>query len=384
MKVPVSVIALPFVMIALSAPCPAQVLVREHEPDTKVDAQGAAKVVEAIGKALQDEYVFPDVAKKMSQDLRQRLDSKEYERVTSSKELAKLLTEQLRAISKDKHIRVNYVAEAPVGLAGGRRGQPSPEEEEKLRERMRAFAAADNYGFQKVQRLDGNVGYIELTGFLPTEVAGDTAAAAMNLVANADALIIDVRKNGGGAPSMVALLCSYLFSPEPKHLNDLYFRPSNSTHQWWTLPYVPGKRFERKPVYVLTSKRTFSAAEEFTYNLKTQKRATIVGETSGGGANPGGVRVLTNHFIMFVPSGRAINPITRTNWEGTGVSPDVPTTAELALKTAHLKALKFIAGEGADASKASKKAIDPDRLQNIKKDIERLEKELGGTTVTGG
>ena len=359
-------------------------IVNSDQPDGTVDAQAVGKVVEAIGKALSDEYVFPDVAKKMQQDLRQRLESKEYEKVTSSKELAKLLTEHLRAISKDKHIRVNYVAKAPGGLGGGRRGQPSPEEEDKLRERMRAFAAADNFGFQKVERLDGNVGYIELSGFLPAEVAGDTAAAAMNLVANADALIIDVRKNGGGAPSMVALLCSYLFGPEPKHLNDLYFRPSNSTHQWWTLPYVPGKRFEGKPVYVLTSKRTFSAAEEFTYNLKTQKRATIVGETTGGGANPGGMRVLTDHFIMFVPSGRAINPITKTNWEGTGVTPDVPTTAALALKTAHLKALKYIAGDESGSTKASKKPLDPDRLQNIRKDIERLEKEVGSATVTGG
>ena len=152
----------------------------------------------------------------------------------------------------------------------------------------------------------------------------------MSFVANTDALIIDVRNNGGGAPSMVAYLCSYLFGPEPVHINDLYFRPENSTHQWWTLPHLPGKRYEGKPVYVLTSKRTFSAAEEFTYNLKTQKRATIVGETTGGGANPGGTRPVAEHFIVFVPSGRAINPITKTNWEGTGVAPDVAVAAELA------------------------------------------------------
>jgi C-terminal processing protease CtpA/Prc len=247
---------------------------------------------------------------------------------------------------------------------------------------MRARASVDNFGFQKVERLPGNVGYIELSGFLPAEVGGDTAAAAMNFVANADALIIDVRKNGGGAPSMVALLCTYLFGPEPRHLNDLYFRPSDSTHQWWTMPYVPGKRFENKPVYVLTSKRTFSAAEEFTYNLKTQKRATIVGETTGGGANPGGMRPLGENFVMFVPSGRAINPITKTNWEGTGVTPDVPVTADLALKTAHLKALKTITGEAGESS-STKKPIDPDRLQNIKKDIDRLEKELNSSAVTG-
>ena len=382
MKLVTPALAIVLGLCCLAGPSAAQTIAGGDQPDEKVDAQTVAKVIDAIGRALRDGYVFPDVAKKMGEDLKQRLDNKEYEKLTSSRELAKLLTQQLQAISKDKHVRVGYTAKAPAGMSRGRGVHVSPEDEEKMRERMRSFAALDNFGFQKVERLDGNVGYIDLTGFLPAEVAGDTAAAAMNFIANADALIIDVRKNGGGAPSMVALLCSYLFGPEPVHLNDLYFRPENSTHQWWTLPYVPGKRFEGKPVYVLTSKRTFSAAEEFTYNLKTQKRATIVGETTGGGANPGGMQVLSEHFVMFVPSGRAINPITKTNWEGTGVTPHLPTTAELALKTAHLKALKTIVGDGSDSSKSGKKPIDPDRARTIKKDIERLEKELGGNTVT--
>ena len=379
MEIPMKAIIGGLFLIAFVPAIPAQghLIIDGDQPDAPVAAKTTGKLIEAVANALHDEYVFPDVAKKMAIDLRQRFANTEYEQVTSSRALARKLNEQLQAISKDKHLRVNYVVNAPFGRGG--RGRPSPEEEAKMRERMQAQAAANNFGFQKVERLEGNVGYIDLRQFAPAEMAGDTAAAAMGFVANTDALIIDVRKNGGGAPSMVALLCSYLFGPEPKHLNDLYFRPSNSTHQWWTLPYLPGKRFEGKPVYVLTSNRTFSAAEEFTYNLKTQKRATIVGETTGGGANPGGMRAVSEHFMIFVPSGRAINPITKTNWEETGVKPDVPTTAELALKTAHLKALQTIVGNSSESTGSSKKPVAPERLQNLKKEIERLEKELATT-----
>ena len=138
---------------------------------------------------------------------------------------------------------------------------------------------------------------------------------------------------------MVAFLCSYFFEGPPVHLNDLYWRSSNSTQQWWTLSYVPGKRYVNKDVYLLTSSGTFSAAEEFTNNLKTQKRATIVGETTGGGANPGGMERLSDHFGAFVPGGRAINPVTLTNWEGTGVAPDIAVPADQALTAAYRTAL---------------------------------------------
>lgn len=337
-----------------------------NQPDLNIEAKVRDEVLDALIVALRKEYVFPETAAKIADDLRKRRDAKQYDEITSAKEFARTLTEHLRAISKDKHLGVNYSYEpVPVPPPGDRPG-PSPEQ----LGRMKRFAARVNYGFEKVERLEGNVGYLNLRGFMPAAIAGETAAAAMSFLANSDALIIDLRQNGGGEPGMVAFLSTYLFDEEPVHLNDLYDRPGDRTYQWWTLPYVPGKRFgKEKPVYVLTSSRTFSAAEEFTYNLKNLKRATIVGETTGGGAHPGGFRRLAEHFGAFIPSGRAINPISGTNWEGTGVEPDVATPSELALKTAHLAALEAVL-------KADPGPGDPMRAEQFRKAIEKLKKEL--------
>ncbi|MCG3120544.1 MAG: hypothetical protein ALAOOOJD_03288 [bacterium] len=184
-------------------------------------------------------------------------------------------------------------------------------------------------------------------------MASEAAATAMNFLANTDALIIDLRRNGGGQPEMVALLSSYLFD-KPTHLNDIYSRFDNRTQEYWTSETVAGKRYgESKPVYVLTSNRTFSGAEEFAYNLKNLKRATIVGETTGGGAHPVRPHRITDHFMIGVPFARAINPITKTNWEGTGVTPDIETTAEQALKVAQLAALKNLVAKTGDQQRVN-------------------------------
>ena len=188
----------------------------------------------------------------------------------------------------------------------------------------------------------------------------------MNFVANTDALIFDLRQNGGGDPVMVALICSYLFGDKPVHLNDLYWRKGDHTDEFWTKPNVAGKRYGDKDIYILTSSRTFSGAEEFSYNLKNLKRATIVGETTGGGAHPGGTVRLHEHFGVFVPIGRAISPITKTNWEGTGVEPDVKVSKEQALKTAYLMAL----------NKQSERAKDEDLKLALKELIGQTQKEL--------
>lgn len=330
-----------------------------NQPDRMLTQENRTAVIEAIVRNLNESYVFPETAKKMETALKARVANHEYDSVTSSKAFAETLTSNLQEVSHDKHLRVRFRYD---GVPVQTNHQPTAQQIEQFRSYNRTM----NYGFERVERLPGNIGYIDLHGFMDPESGGDTVAAAMALLANTDAMIIDLRQNGGGSPEMVQLICSYFFEGEPVHLNDLYFRPDDSTHQYWTLPHVPGRRYIGKDVYILTSKHTFSGAEEFSYNMKNLKRATLVGETTGGGAHPGGEVRLDDHFAVFLPVGRAINPITKTNWEGTGVTPDVACPAEQALKTAQIAALK----------KVLPNIGDPERRANTQAYLETTQKEL--------
>jgi len=273
------------------------------------------QTVRSIASQLVESYVFLDRAHAAVELLWQQAAANAYRGLTDT-ELATALTRDLQSVTHDKHLRVR-----------GKEHQP-------LRENFSEPAATrDNYGFRKVEILDGNIGYIDFRVFCPVEWAGETAAAAMRFVSHTDALIFDLRKNGGGSPEMVAFLCSYLFS-DRTHLNDMYWRSPDTTDQFWTSAYVPGLRYLDKPVYVLVSSYTFSGAEEFTYNLKNLKRASVIGETTGGGAHPGGWTVVGEAFEIFVPVGRAINPISKDNWEGTGIAPDIAVPADEALTVA--------------------------------------------------
>lgn len=303
------------------------------QTDLPINAATRIQVIEAILSRLNESYVLPEVAARIEQSIRARMQNGEYDQITSSLVLAQTLTTHLAEIAKDKHLGVGF-SYAPIPISSQQR-EPSPED----RERSRRMQSSMNFGFEKVERLNGNVGYMELDGFVTTELGAETAIAAMQFLANTDALIIDLRYNGGGVPGTAQLILSYFFS-DPIHYHSIYWRQGNRTEQFWTLPYVPGKRYVDKPVYILMGKRTLSAPESFAYNLQALKRATIVGETSAGGANPGREFQVNEHFVIFVPTGRAINPTTGTNWEGTGVKPDIPTSFAQALKTAHLAALR--------------------------------------------
>lgn len=309
---------------------------------TPVDAATRQQVLDSTIREMNAQYVFPEMAKKVEAALRSQQKAGAFEQQTTATAFADKMTEALQAVTSDKHIRMRYSAE-PLDDRQADRAPTAGERASQLK-----YEQARNFGVEKVERLPGNIGYIELRGFASADVAGEAIAAAMNLVAHSQALIIDLRRNGGGDPATVALMSSYLFA-ERTHLNDMYWREGNRTEQFWTQDWVPGKRFDAaKPIYVLTSRRTFSGAEEFSYNLKNLKRATLVGETTGGGAHPGDMVKVATHFHVFIPGGRAINPITKTNWEGTGVEPDVKVPADDALRTAQVMALKPIAEAAAD------------------------------------
>ena len=336
------------------------VIVAQEQKDMTIDAKMKSEVIDQLFKDLNDSYVFPETAKKMETDVRNRLKNKEYEKITSAQEFAKKLTEDLQSVSKDKHLRVRFSFQ-PIPVRQ-ERSEPSAEEIANYEKYVRRV----NFGFEKIERMQGNIGYIDLRGFSDPKLGAETVKAAMNFLANTDAIIFDLRQNGGGNPEMVQLISSYLFGDKPIHLNSLYWRKGDKTDEFWTKPEAANIKFEGKDIYVLTSSRTFSGAEEFSYNLKNLKRATIIGETTGGGAHPGGMFRLNDHFGVFIPVGRAINPISKTNWEGTGVEPDVKVPKEQALKVAYIAALK----------KSAAKEKDEDSKNALNKLIEQTQKEL--------
>ena len=292
----------------------------------KIDAVTRAKVIEGAATALNDTYVFPETAKKMEEAVRANQKKGDYDAISDGDDFAKRLTDDFQAVSHDKHLRVMF---SPAALPDFDNRKPDPEREAEERKRMERV----NCGFKKAEILEGNIGYLKFDFFADPAICGPTVVAAMNFLANVDAIIFDLRENGGGDPKMVAFVSSYLFA-ERTHLNDLWTRKGDVTEQFWTDPYVPGRRLDGKPAFVLSSKNTFSGGEEFTNNLKVLKRARIVGETTGGGAHPVRGHRITEHFGIGVPFARALNPVTHTNWEETGVEPDVKVDASQALDEA--------------------------------------------------
>lgn len=314
-----------------------------REPGDLDDAARAA-VVGKVAELLEAFYVFPDVGKKMGSILHEKLSAGVYRGCETASAFAGLLTTDLQEVSRDRHLRVTFDPATAAALLKGGPDSPDLQARRVLRERR------ENFGFEKLEKLAGNVGLLDLRFFADTAYAGETAAAAMRWLANSDAVIFDLRFNRGGSPRMVQLLCSYFFGPEPVHLNSLYWRPSDRTDEFWTLRELSGRRMPDVPLFILTSPRTFSGAEEFTYNLKHLERAVVVGGTTGGGAHPVNTRAVNREIVLSLPVGRAVNPVTGTNWEGTGVKPHIAVPPARASARAHLMALKALLERSSDES----------------------------------
>jgi hypothetical protein len=343
-----------------------------------LDKKTKAAIIDSVRFHFDKTYVFPDVAEKMGKALSKNLKKGEYDGLDDLDAFARKLTEDMVGISGDRHIWVLPASEEEIRIAR----QDEPTDEDDTMQRLRD--AYTNFGFERVERLDNNIGYLKFNRFAPAEEAGDIAVAALNFLANSYAIIIDLRDNGGGYPSMIQLISSYFFE-EPVHLNNFYIRETDTLHQFWTQAHVQGPRLADKPLYVLTSNRTFSGAEEFTYNMKNLKRGTIIGETTGGGAHPTSRIVIPDLAVKIsVPFGRAINPITGTNWEGTGVEPDIQVPRDEALDTAIYEAVKKLHEEAEIPELKEHLAWSLDRLTALRKPFEVDEQTLKSYAGTYG
>jgi Peptidase family S41/N-terminal domain of Peptidase_S41 in eukaryotic IRBP len=300
---------------------------------------------EIVTKALEllrANYVFPEQAEQAATALETRLEAGEYDNLDEVT-LTELLTSHLQEITDDRHLRV--VLGGGPGPGPRRERVPEdgePKDHEARRLAMRQRGRLDNFGIRRVERLDGNVGYLDVRRVPVPANAGPAITAAMELVAGTYALILDLRQNHGGSPEGVVYWCSYLLDERPTHLNDIFHADTGETRQFWALPYVPGTRYTERPVYVLTSGHTFSGGEDFAYTLQALDRVTVVGETTGGGAHPTRGFPISAAVHIGIPFARSINPVTGTNWQGTGVVPDVAVPETQAYDTAYAKALEHV------------------------------------------
>ena len=355
---------MPYTLLATLVCCSFLLL---NAQETKLDKTFKEQTVHQLNNLMNDHYVFPDVAKETSKHLNKKMEAGAFDEYTTLETFAEALTKEVQSINNDKHMRIR-----PIPPYVSRENTP----ESMLKERLHAISESreSTAGFREVKKMDGNVGYLDLRGFAGVDKGGPIADSYMKLLSTSDAIIIDLRKNGGGSPAMVQYLCSYFFDKQV-HLNSLYWR-ARDTMEFWTLEKVGGEKMPDVPLFVLTSNYTFSGAEEFSYNMQTQKRATLVGETTGGGANPGGGFPNNEKLRVFIPTGRAINPITKTNWEGVGVVPEVKTSAEEALDRAH-----ELAKIEAEKYRASMKQKYTDLLSELQKNIQHFNEQTSDEQI---
>jgi len=283
-----------------------------------------AQILSDLKQVISDQYIIEKSIPEIVASLDLLFSPDVLSEISDESTFSAAINEQLKHF--DKHFSFNWSTPDKISE------NPPPESYwDKL--------ARKNSGFSKVEILDGNIGYIDFWGFdRVNETSEQRVANVMSFVADTDAIIFDLRNNGGGSPKMVQLLSSYLFKKRTL-LNTIYWRYSDETDEFWTFRNVKGKKLPRVPVYILTSKDTFSAAEEFAYDLQSLNRAKVVGETTGGGAHPMRFIDFGDGFIAGIPYGKAINPITKTNWEWVGVTPDIETSKASAFDTAYHSAL---------------------------------------------
>lgn len=324
---------------------------------SKLASKTRKETVHNISRLLLDNYVFPETAEKMSALITAKLKEGAYNNITDPVALSNVLTLDLYSVYHDRHLQVRYFPPQTVPAETSSANQPTEDPMERIR---RA-----NFGLQRAEILPGNIGYLHITNFWADDEEGkQTLKAALQFTANANALIIDVRNCGGGSQETVRRICGY-FLDKPTHINSMYERPSGTTTEYITTPDSSFTKMASIPLYILTSSKTFSAAEEFCYDLQNLKRATIVGEATGGGAHGTFEQDAGNGFMISIPYSRAINPVTGTNWEGTGIIPDVHTSADKALETAGMMVLDGMIAKASDPGVLFRLTWDRELLRSL-------------------
>jgi len=332
--------------------------------DLPIDAAGRTRVIDGVLRQLKTNIYAPEQAAQAEKVLRRRQKEGAYNGITSSVAFAQALDQDLRPHVRDAHFGVRF---SPRTL---RLDRPlpwnlpplPPEQVAQQREELRRHYARINFGVRHVERLDGNVGYLRLTNFTNPELGWETAVAAMRMLAETDALIIDLRGNGGGYDQMAALYIGWLL-PKEEHVLDVVWK-DRPVEQIRTPSFPPAGRYGMdKEVYVLTDRDTFSAAEVLAYDLQVRGRARLVGETTPGGANSAVTLPADEHFLVSIPMGRTVHAITHSNWEGVGVKPDIAVPASDALRTAHRAALTTL----------SSRAKSPELAEEIRTTLAGLE-----------
>ena len=301
------------------------------------------QLIDSLNVSLNNNYVFPEKAKNISRYLKAQLERNSYTPyLNNPQKLAEQIENDINQIHHDPHLHIQY----DPGFVAQEYAKPSEEEINQSKK----YWKEQNYSFPKVEILSGNIGYLPFNGFVDDiESAKPTIYSALKFLANTGAIIIDLRENQGGSPKMVSQIESYFFK-EKTHMNDLINRSAKDTTVFYADPKKADSLNLTMPVYILTSHKTFSAAEDFSYGMQKAKRATIVGDITGGGAHPQMPFSISQGFVSSIPFARSYNPVTKTDWEGTGVIPDVKVDAG----NAFLKAQELIFTEQLQAAKNEK------------------------------
>lgn len=295
------------------------------------------KIINTICEKLDDIHAFPESNSKICGGLLKNLGGGNYTKYKSPQAFADKLDRDLEILHSDKHLGLFY---DPQMASEMEKENEKGEETGYLTPQMIEDERKKNFGFNELKILQGNIGYLDLRIFFPPKYAGETAVAAMNFLSNCDAIIIDLRYNGGGWDEMVTFLMSYFFdSEESITLSTTYSRYEDEYYQSHTQSFVPGKLLTDIPVFILTSKSTFSGAEAFAHYMKHFNKATIIGETTRGGQNPVEIQSVGYGLIMLIPSWKQIYSASETGWEGIGVKPHIEIDSENALNAAHIEAL---------------------------------------------